>query len=79
MSDPNPAPRRLRIQSLTVVPVLVWDDGEELSPGPQVDPIAIPLSAFADFAENFPGEVSELGATLEEQRAAAAAEAEPTS
>lgn len=41
MSEQN---RRLRVAHVLVQPVLVWDDGEELSPGPEAAAISVPLS-----------------------------------
>ena len=36
--------RRLRIAHIVVQAALVWDDGEELSPGPVTRPTTVPLS-----------------------------------
>lgn len=52
--------RRLRIQSLLVTPVLVWDDGEELTAGPELGQIALPLSKLGDFAGSLPAELAAL-------------------
>lgn len=52
--------RKLRIAHLVVQPVLVWDDGEELTPGPELGQIAIPLSKLGPFAEQLPSEVIAL-------------------
>lgn len=56
--------RRLRIAHLVVQPVLVWDDGEELEPGPAAQPITVPLSQLAALAERLPGEVAALAEKL---------------
>lgn len=56
---------KLRISHIVVQPVLVWDDGEELTPGPELGQIAVPLSKVLPFAEGLPGEVAELQAKLE--------------
>ena len=56
--------RRLRIQSLLVTPVLVWDDGEELTPGPELGQISLPLSRLGEFAGSLPAEVAALEAKL---------------
>jgi len=52
--------RRLRIQSIILTPVLVWDDGEELSPGPELGQISVPLSKLGEFAAGLPAEVAAL-------------------
>lgn len=51
---------RLRISHIVVQPVLVYDDGEELSPGPQVNPMTVALSQLAALAETIPGDVAAL-------------------
>lgn len=56
--------RRLRIAHLVVQPVLVWDDGEELLPGPGLDPAVMPLSHLAGFMESLPRKVAELAEQL---------------
>lgn len=58
--------RRLRIAHLIVTPVLVWDDGEELAPGPALNPATVPLSAVPHLVETLPGEVAALAAKLTE-------------
>jgi len=55
---------RLRIQSIIVTPVLVWDDGEELTPGPELGQISLTLSNIQMFAETLPAEVDALAAKL---------------
>ena len=52
--------RRLRISHVIVQPVFAWDDGEELSPGPQAAPITVPLSGLDGLAERFRAELSRL-------------------
>jgi len=59
---------KLRIAHLIVQPVLVWDDGEELTPGPELGQISIPLSKLADFAGTLPAEVAALAAKLEAEQ-----------
>ena len=54
---------KLRIQQIIVRPMLVWDDGEELSPGPELQPIPLSLSQMEDFMKKLPLQV----AALEEQ------------
>lgn len=55
MTD-TPTPR-LRVSHVIVQPVLVWDDGDELTPGPELNPASMPLSALADMAEQMRMEV----------------------
>lgn len=58
---------KLRIAHLVVQPVLVWDDGEELTPGPELGQIMIPLSKLGDFAGSLPAEVAALAANIESE------------
>jgi hypothetical protein len=60
--------RKLRIAHLEVRPVLVWDDGDELTPGPELGQIVIPLSRLAGFAGSLPGEVAALAEKLEAEQ-----------
>lgn len=53
---------RLRIQAIIVQAVLVYDDGDELTPGPQVNSITLPLSKVADYIAKLPAEVAALDA-----------------
>jgi hypothetical protein len=57
-------PRTLRLAQLIVQPVLVWDDGE-LSPGPDLPQIGLPLSRLGEFAAGLPAEIAALQAKLE--------------
>lgn len=56
----------LRILHVVVQPVLVWDDGEELHPGPQLQPLVRPLSQLAAVAASLPPEVAALAEKLAE-------------
>lgn len=38
---------KIRVLHVIVQPVLVCDDGNELSPGPEAQPVRIPLSELA--------------------------------
>lgn len=58
--------RRLRIAHLIVQPVLVWDDGDELTPGPAAKPLTVPLSQLTALADRLPGEVARLQAQSEQ-------------
>lgn len=54
---PQPT-RRLRVAHVIVQPVLVWDDGTELSPGPQAQPMQVPLSELDGMADKLRAEVA---------------------
>lgn len=58
---------RLRIAHLIVQPVLVWDDGEELTPGPAAQPLTVPLSQLPALADRLPAEVAALAQKLTEE------------
>jgi hypothetical protein len=53
---------RLRLQHFIVQPVLVWDDGNELTPGPQVQPQPLTVAGMRDLAEDWPAKLAELQA-----------------
>lgn len=52
--------RRLRVVHVVVQPVLVWDDGVELTPGPTVDAVTVPLSALPGLAGDIAAEVGRV-------------------
>ena len=56
--------QRLRVSHVIVQPVLTWDDGEELTPGPQAQPVQIPLSALAGLADQIRAEIAQQEAQL---------------
>ena len=56
--------RRLRLQHFVVQPVVVWDDGEELLPGPPIEPQPLTLAGLRDLADTWTAKLAEL-----EQRA----------
>jgi hypothetical protein len=59
--------KKLRISHLIIQPVLVWDDGEELTPfEQQVQPVQIPLSKFSQFEEKLKEDVKKLEQELKE-------------
>lgn len=58
--------RKLRIQSLTVQVALVWDDGDELTPGPALDPITVSLTQARSMLDGLPAEVEKLAEQLED-------------
>lgn len=61
--------KRLRLAHVLVQPVLVWDDGDEMVPGPQLNTHQLRASELAEFAANLPGEVEKLAAQLHDQAA----------
>jgi hypothetical protein len=72
--------RRLRLQHFVVQPVLVYDDGDELSPAPPVDPQALTLVGLRELAENWPAKLAELdgqAAMAQLEAAAAMRETQP--
>lgn len=54
--------RQLRIGSVVVQPVLVWDDGTELAPGPPIKALHLPLSEAREMLDQLPEQVAELAA-----------------
>lgn len=58
--------KRLRLQHFVVQPVLVWDDGETLSPGPPVQAQALTLEGAQDLVETWPSKLAELQAAAED-------------
>lgn len=56
----------LRIANILVQVVVVQDDGEELTPGPELQPVSVPLSKLADLANVIPAEIAALEARLNE-------------
>ena len=58
--------RRLRVAQVVVTPVLMWDDGDELTPGPALQPVTVPLSQLAGLAERLPAEVAQIEAQATE-------------
>ena len=47
----------IRILHITVQPVLVNDDGNELTPGPEVYPVSVPLSGLVEYLDSLRQEV----------------------
>lgn len=58
--------RKLRVLHVLVQPVLVYDDGEELHPGPQTQPQMVSLRELAEMGDRVRAEV----AAFEAQQAA---------
>jgi hypothetical protein len=56
--------RQLRIAHIEIRPVLVWDDGTELTPGPTLQAVEIPLSAAQAMLDGLLREVELLAESL---------------
>lgn len=55
--------RKLRVAHVLVQPVLVWDDGEELTPfEPAPGPTQVALSALDGLAEKIRDEIAQVSA-----------------
>jgi hypothetical protein len=57
MSEP-----RLRLQHFIVQPVLSWDDGEDLTPGPVVQPQSLSYAGLRELVEGWPEKLAQLQA-----------------
>jgi hypothetical protein len=64
--------RRLRLLHVIAQPVLVWDDGQTLTPGPQVNVATVPATELAGLGERILAEIAQLAAQAEAQDSAAA-------
>lgn len=58
------ADKKLRIQSLTIQVTLAWDDGDELTPGPGLQPLNVSLSQARAMLDGLPAEVEKLAAQI---------------
>jgi hypothetical protein len=61
--------KKLRISHLVVQPVIVWDDGEELTPGPELGAVSVPLSKLSEVATTFPAQLVLLQEKLLQEEA----------
>lgn len=52
--------RRLRLAYVAVQPVVVWDDGEQLTPGPEVTVLRLPLGQARQMLDELPAQVEAL-------------------
>jgi hypothetical protein len=64
-------PARVRVAHVVVQPVLVIDENDELSPGPQVQAVTVPLGDLAGVADLLRAEVARLTLQLQEELAVA--------
>jgi hypothetical protein len=62
--------RTLRLLHVIVQPVFVWDDGETLVPGPEVQPVQAPITALPDLPAQILAEIPRLTAAALEHPAA---------
>lgn len=51
---------KVRVAHIVIKPVLVIDDGEELSPGPEVAELAVPLSKVSEAIGNLLDKLPEI-------------------
>lgn len=63
------ADRRLRIARIMIQPEMVWDDGEEMTPGPEVNALSVSLSQAFDFLQSLPDQVAKLQDQAQQQEA----------
>ena len=58
-SDTHMTNRRLRIAHVLIQPVLVYDDGKELTPGPEMNVAELPVSQVTEFLSKLLDEVAD--------------------
>jgi hypothetical protein len=68
------AEKKLRLAHVLVQPVFVYDDGEEMTPGPQIQATQFAPSQLSEFVDSLPNLVAEVEAKIAEQQAAQPAE-----
>lgn len=56
--------RRLRIAYVAVQPVLVWDDGDQLTPGPEMQGLQLPLTRARQLLDELPQHVADLATRI---------------
>ena len=59
--------RRLRLLHVLFQPVVVWDDGESIEPGPVLEVKALSLAEFEEAAARIPAELEALAAQIERE------------
>lgn len=59
-------PRKLRISHVLVQPILVWDDGKELIPGPETNAVAFPINELPT-KERLLDDLKEVAKTFKEK------------
>jgi hypothetical protein len=68
----EPGRRRLRIAYVAVQPALVWDDGDQLVPGPEVQTVRLPLMHARQMLNELPDKVADLAEQIRDRDAAEA-------
>lgn len=58
------ADRTLRIQAIQIQVLLVWDDGQELRPGPPLEPMVVTLSQAIAMLDRLPSEIANLAVQI---------------
>lgn len=58
--EPQEPPRRLRLAAFSVQPILTWDDGENLTPGPQTQPQVLTLVGLRELVEKWPETLADI-------------------
>ena len=56
---------KLRLLHFIVQPVLVFDDGEQFTPGPTIEPQPATLEGLRQLAVDWPERISEIEAQLD--------------
>lgn len=54
--------KRLRLMSITLKPAFVWDDGETLDPGPDVEALQLTLSGALEMLDGMDEHIAALEA-----------------
>lgn len=67
MEDQVKKKRKLRVLNIIVQPVLVWDDGEEFTSGPEVNQVSLKMSELVGFENLLNNEIARIQAELEEK------------
>ncbi len=70
--------RKLRVAHIVIQPVLVWDDGDEMNPGPELPPATLSVSGVREFLEKLPGTIELISGRLLAAEAETADEPDPT-
>lgn len=57
---------KLRLVIINIQPVVVWDDGENLTPGPTMEVLSLGLDGLKDFVDKFPGQLDKLAEDIKQ-------------
>lgn len=55
--------KRLRVAHLVIQPILVWDDGEHLEPGPPAEPVNVAFRDLEEFGAHLLAELAQAQAS----------------